>query len=335
MNYLARRTGQAVFTVFSVVSISFGIIRLLPGGPADYLRAQMLQRGSSLTRAQIDQRIAAQTNLAPNKPLYLQYVDYLSSILHGNFGTSIWSNKPVTAVLGPAIPWTVFLMATSLFVAFAIGVSLGAFMAYREGSLFDTGATGTSLITNSIPYYVIALLMLTFLGYRFGLFPTRGQYASGTPVGFNLAFLGSALYHGALPIISLSIANFGGWALTMRGNSIRVLGEDYLRVARLRGLSERRIAMRYVGRNAILPMYTGLLIAIGFMFQGSIILEQIFAYPGVGYYLIASIDHRDYPVMMGAFILIAVAVTIGVYIADLTYSWVDPRAEGGGSRESY
>lgn len=336
MSYIVRRTGQAVFTVFAVISLSFGIVRLLPGGPADYLRAQLIQQGGSISQAQINQRIAAQTNLAPDKPLYLQYVDYIWHVLHLDFGTSIWYNKPVTDILGPAIPWTVFLMATALFIQFVIGVSLGAFMAYREGSHFDVGSTAVSLVSNSIPFYVIGLLLITFLGYRMELFPTGGRYASATTVALtNPNFLLSVLYHGTLPILSLVVASFGGWALTMRGNSIRVLGEDYLRVARLRGLSERRIAFRYVGRNAILPMYTGLLIAIGFMFGGSVILEKIFAYPGVGYYLIQSIGQRDYPVMMGAFMLIAVAVTIGVFIADLTYGYVDPRAKGGQNSESY
>ncbi|WP_129114596.1 ABC transporter permease [Halegenticoccus tardaugens] len=336
MSYLLKRTAQAVFTVFSVITLSFVIVRLLPGGPADFLRAQLIQQsGGSLTQEQINQRIASQTNLAVDEPLYVQYVDYMAAILRGDFGTSTWHNEPAAAVLGPAIPWTVFLMATSLFIAFVLGVVLGAFMAYREGSGFDVGSTAVSLLTNSVPSYVIALLLLTFAGYRFGWFPTGGQYASGLEPGLSPEFLLSAMHHGALPIVSLVVASFGGWALNMRGNSIRVLGEDYLRVARLRGLPERRIALRYVGRNAILPMYTGLLIAIGFMFGGSIILEEIFAYPGVGYYMIQAIGQRDYPVMMGAFILIAIAVTIGVFVADVTYGVIDPRAEGGEARESY
>ena len=335
MNYLVKRTGQAIFTLFAVISLSFGLIRLLPGGPQDYLRAQLIQQGGGLSQAQINQRIAAQTNIEVGEPLYVQYYEYMLSILQGDFGTSIWYNEPVSVILGEAIPWTAFLMITSLLLMFVIGITLGAFMAYREGTRFDVLSTGVSLVANSIPYYIIALLLLTFLGYRFGLFPTGGRYASELTPGFNLPFLLSVLEHGALPIASLVIAGFGGWALNMRGNSIGVLGEDYLRVARLRGLPERRIALRYVGRNAVLPMYTGLLIAIGFQFGGAIILEQIFAYPGVGFYLIQSIGQRDYPVMMGAFILITVAVTIGVFVADLTYGWIDPRASGGESRESY
>ncbi|QLG29118.1 ABC transporter permease [Halorarum halophilum] len=334
MRYIVRRVAQSVFTVFAVVSLSFGIVRLLPGGPADYLRAQLLQQGGSLTQSQINQRIAAQTNVNVGEPLYVQYVDYMVNVLQGDFGRSIWYDDSVASILGKAIPWTVFIMACALLLAFVVGITLGAFMAYREGSSTDYVGTAVSLVTNSTPDFIVGLVALTFLGYRFGLFPTTGHYASEVTPGLNLPFVVSVVHHGTLPILAISLYSFGGWAMDMRANSIRVLGEDYLRVARLRGLPERRIALRYVARNAILPMYTGLLIAIGFVFGGAIIIERIFGYPGLGYYLIGAIDARDYPLMMGGFIVICVAVTIGVLIADLTYGIVDPRA-GGGDRESY
>ncbi|EJN57571.1 hypothetical protein HSB1_39320 [Halogranum salarium B-1] len=285
--------------------------------------------------AEINARIAAQTNIAVDEPVYIQYIDYMTAMLQGDFGQSIWYDRAVTSVIGPAIPWTVFLTASALFLAFTIGVSLGAFMAYKEGSTFDVASTGIGLVLNSTPGYVVALLSVAFLGYRFDLFPTGGRYASELTPGLTLPFLTSVLYHGTLPILSMAVVGFGGWALSMRGNSIRVLGEDYLRVARLRGLPTRRIAIRYVARNAILPMYTGLMIAIGTVFGGAVIIENIFAYPGVGFYLIQAINARDYPLMMGGFILITVAMVIGITIADLTYGWLDPRAKGGASRESY
>ncbi|MFB6126212.1 MAG: ABC transporter permease [Halolamina sp.] len=336
MNYVLRRIGQSVFTVVVVVSASFGLVRLLPGGPLDYLRAQAIrQGGNSLSTAEVNARIAAQTNIAVNEPIYVQYVEYMAAMLRGDFGQSVWYGEPVMSIIGPAIPWTVFLTASALFLAFTVGVSLGAFMAYGEGSTFDVASTGVGLVLNSTPGYVVALLAVSYLGYRTGLFPTGGRYASSLTQGFNLSFLASVLYHGTLPIASMALVGFGGWALSMRGNSIRVLGEDYLRVARLRGLSTRRIALRYVARNAILPMYTGLMIAIGTVFGGAVIIENIFAYPGVGFYLIQAISARDYPLMMGGFIIITVAMVAGITVADLTYGWLDPRAGGGGSRESY
>ena len=324
--YYVKRLGQSIITIFTVVTLSFILIRLMPGGPIDYLRAQYMKQ--NLSPAEIQQKIALYTNIQTDASLLEQYVNYMLSLAQFDFGQSIFYGKPVSALLGKAVPWTVLYMSIALCLMFAIGVSMGAFMAYREGSHFDTGATLFAIVANSIPYYIAAILLLTLLGFEWSVFPTGGRMNPETPVGFNVPFIVGVLTHAALPVISLVITGFGGKAITMRGNAISELGEDYLRVARLRGLPERRIALRYVARNAILPMYTGIMISIGTMFGGSIILEKIFAYQGVGYYMFKSISSRDYPLMMGGFILITVAVVLGVLIADLTYGKLDPRAGG-------
>ncbi|MFB6201822.1 MAG: ABC transporter permease [Halorhabdus sp.] len=335
MNYVLKRTGRALFTIWAVITLTFGLIRLLPGGPMQALRGYLLQQNPSISPSELQARIEALTAISPDKPIWAQYIDYIWGLLHGNLGQSIWLNKPVSTVLAQRAPWTLFVMTTGLFLMFVIGIGLGAFMAYREGSKFDVGFTGVGILLQSVPFYVVGLILLAFVGYQWELLPTGGHYASGIQPGLNPRFVISAIKHAALPIGSLVLTGFGGWALNMRGNSIRILGEDYLRVARLRGLSEGRIALRYVGRNALLPMYTLLLISIGYMFGGSVILEIIFTYPGLGRKLIQSIGRRDFPVMMGAFLLITVAVVIGIFVADLTYGFIDPRASGGGERESY
>ncbi|NGM70563.1 ABC transporter permease [Natronolimnobius sp. AArcel1] len=331
MHYYAKRTIQALFTVFAVMTLSFVLIRYLPGGPVDHLRTQLRQEQSGdIDQEQINNLVEAYTNVNPEEPLWQQYVEYMVSLLQADLGESMWLSQPVADVLFPALPWTVFYMSVATFLMFLIGVALGSVMAYWEGSRFDVGSTVISLLLNSTPNYIAALLLVYFLGYGFELFPTRGRVNYDIAAGFSPEYLGSVLHHGALPIISIVITGFGGVALSMRGNSIQVLGEDYMRVARLRGLSERRIALRYVARNAILPMYTGLMIAFGFVFGGSIIIEEIFAYPGVGYYMFQAIERGDYPVMMGAFLIITLGVVIAVFIADLTYGKIDPRAESGG-----
>lgn len=330
--YYAKRIGQSLITVYAVVTLSFVLIRLMPGGPLDYLRAQYIRQ--NLSEQEIQQKLALYTNIQTNEPMLTQYIDYMSAIAQFDFGASIFYGKPVASLLGKAIPWTVLYMSIALCLMFVIGVSMGAFMAYREGSLFDTASTLTSIVANSVPYYIAAILLLYLFGFEWGVFPTSGRMDPNTTVGLNVPFILGILSHAALPVISLVITGFGGKAITMRGNAISELGEDYLRVARLRGLPERRIALRYVARNAILPMYTGIMISIGTMFGGSVILEMIFAYPGVGYYVFKSISARDYPLMMGGFILITVAVVIGVLVADLSYGKLDPRA-GGDSDEAY
>ncbi|RDI69757.1 ABC transporter permease [Halopelagius longus] len=332
---ITKRVAQAILTVYVVISLTFGMIRLMPGGPMDYLRGQLIQSSSGdVNMQQINRLVEVYTNVNPDKPVWQQYIDYVVSTVSGDLGRSIIYSEPVADILANALPWTLLLMVTSITLTFVLGVSLGAVMAYNEGELIDVGTTLNGIFLNSVPYYVAGILLVYVLGYQLGWFPTGGRMTSGTTVGFNYPFLAGALHHAALPIMSLVITGFGGWALSMRGNSIRILGEDYLRVAQLRGLPSRRISLWYVGRNAILPMYTGLMISIGFVFGGSVILEQIFRYPGVGYYLYQSIGARDYPLMMGGFLIITITVAIGVFIADATYGFIDPRA-GGGDHESY
>ncbi|EMA46845.1 ABC transporter integral membrane protein [Halococcus morrhuae DSM 1307] len=337
MKWYLKRTLQALLTVVIVINAAFFLIQLLPGGPKDYIIAQLYQGGASdLSRGEIAQLAQTYVNVNVNQPIYLQWVDYMSSVfLHGDFGRSVIYNQPVSQLLVDALPWTIFYASIGIVLTFVIGITLGSFMAYREGSWLDTGSTIYAILSGSIPYYVAALLFLFFLGYQLQWFPTRGRYADTTVPGLNLPFLVSALRHAALPIISTTVTGFGGWALGMRGNSIQELGKDYLRVARLRGLYPRRIATLYVGRNAILPLYTGFLIGISGIFGGSVILEQIFTYRGVGLILFKGIQARDYPLMMGGIIMLTTITIIMIYIADLSYGRLDPRVSDEGTRESY
>ena len=333
VRYLAERTFQAASSLFVVTTLAFVLMRAMPGGPEDYLRSQLRQSGQ-LSESEIGNMVDIYLSFHPDQPLHVQYFEYMSSLLVGDLGQSIWFNEPVAQILGRALPWTIFLSSVSLLITFVVGVIVGAFMAYREGSRFDVSLTIYSVVLTSIPYYVLAVVLLYVFAYQFGWFPTGGRMDPNTTPGLNLPFIEGVLYHAALPLASMIVP--GLVALGMRGNAIRVLGEDYLRVAKLRGLSSTRIATRYVARNAILPMYTGLMISLGTLFGGSIILETIFEYPGVGYYTFKAVQARDYPLMMGGFLLITVTVILSIFVADLTYGWIDPRAgTGGEGRESY
>lgn len=340
MNYYVKRVGQAVFTLFAVVTISFVLIRWLPGGPLDYIRAQLLRQteGAGSSQAQmrrINQLAKIYTNINPDKPMYIQYYEYMSSTVTGDLGRSLYFKKPVGQIMAESIPWTLFYTSISLIVSFTTGILLGALMAYYEGSRFDFGATAALLWSHAIPYYVAALLLVYVFGYQLGWFPTGGRMSVDVYPGFNWAFVASILNHAALPLASLVLTGLGGGALGMRGNAIQVLGEDYLRVARLRGLPVSRVSTLYVARNAMLPLYTGLLIRIGGLLGGSVILERIFAYPGTGYYLFKAFQARDYTLMMGGFVIITAAIVVGVLIADLTYGLVDPRITTGDESESF
>ncbi|WP_436927505.1 ABC transporter permease subunit [Halosimplex amylolyticum] len=333
------RVGQAVLTVFAVITLSFGLIRLMPGGPMDFLRARlrrnMVQSGGEVDEERLHAQVEAYTNVQPDRPILEQYVNYMTSILTGDFGQSLWYREPVAGILVDALPWTFLLMSTAILSMFVIGIVAGGLMAWYEGSGFDLSLTGVIMFLTSVPYYVFAVLALLVFAYQWGWFPISGRVDPATTVGFNVPYLTSVLYHAFLPYLSLVVTGFGGFALGMRGNSISILGEDYIRVAQLRGLSNNRIAIRYVARNAILPMYTGLVISVGTMFGGAVILERLFNYQGLGYFLVQALEARDYPLMMGGFILITTAVVIALLFADLTYAYIDPRIGSGQSRESY
>lgn len=332
-DYFIQRTLQAILTFVSVTVLTFLLFRVMPGNPIDAYRAKLIRSGQ-YSPEEVERIIAIRTNISPDKPLYEQFLDYFTGLVTGDLGQSIRTGQDVAGMLADAMPWTIFVSAVSLLFIFAIGILLGAAMAYVESSDFDVASSVFSIIVTSIPYYVLAVILVWFLGYQANMFPTGGRVNYELTPGINLPFIKSVLYHGALPIASLVIARFGQRALAMRGNSIQVLGSDYLRVARLRGLSEQRIVTRYVARNAILPMYTSIMIAIGSLFGNSIILEKIFGYPGMGLLIFNSLNSDDYTVLMGGFIFITFGTLLGVYIADLTYGLVDPRASSSGNTSS-
>ncbi|WP_226010482.1 ABC transporter permease [Halomicrobium salinisoli] len=332
-SYYIERIGRAVLTLWLVVTLTFGIIRLLPGGPLVQLRAQLIRQG--VDPSEIEGIIETYQNLRPNEPIYVQYVDYVSSLLVGDMGQSFRYGKPVSAIVGDALPWTVFVMVTATLILFAIAIVWGAVMAYKEGSTLDTVSSAVSILFSTVPFYVFAIVLVVLLGYRAGLFPTANRTSPGAMDPYTIEFVVDALHHAILPITSVVVTQAGLQALAMRGNSIQVLGEDYVRVARLRGLSDSRISVRYVARNAILPMYTGFLTLIGFNLGGSVILEEVFTYPGIGYYMFAALEARDYPLMMGVFLIITTALVLAVFVADLTYGKIDPRVETGDSSEAY
>jgi peptide/nickel transport system permease protein len=298
----------------------------MPGSYVAYIKSQLAAQGATTDIQQLNKMATAYAGYDVNAPLHEQYISYMQTLfLELDLGKSLTYNEPVTSILAEALPWTIFVMGVALVVNFLLAIILGTMMAYRHGSNFDYSMSVGILSVASIPYYIAALLLLFVLGYEFELFPTGGRLPNDVDVSLTLGFVIGALHHAILPIISLVITQLGR-ALGMRANSVSVLGEDFVEVARLRGLSERRITLNYVGHNAVLPLYTGLLISIGAVFGGSVILETIFRYWGAGYYIYQGVVRRDYILMMGGFLVVTIAVVIGVYIADMTYGLIDPRA---------
>lgn len=331
VNWVIKRLGQAVLTIVVVFHLTFFLVRFMPSNPYEAMVAQLMSQypGQTETARQIAE---LRMNIAPDDPLYIQYFNYMAQLLQGDLGYSISQSEPVAQILAEAVPWTIFYMSIAMVVTFTLSICLGAVMAYYEGSKFDTAMTLVAVVESSTPYYVAALLLSFVFAYQLKIFPTGARYPGGAEIGLNAEFIGGALYHATLPILSLIVTGAAA-SLSMRGNSISTLGADFIRVAHLRGLSPTRIALRYVMRNALLPLYTGLLLTMGFMIGGSLILEEIFMYRGMGYYMLEGVNNRDYPLMIGGFMVITVTVVLSMLIADVTYSRIDPRAKAEGSNQ--
>ena len=196
---------------------------------------------------------------------------------------------------------------------------------YMRGSKLDNIFSLFASITTAIPSYLIGVVFLYFLAFIAGVFPKGGNYSIEIKPGFTLQFIADVFYHAALPMLTYVFVTVGMWMLAMKASTISVLGEDYVLAAEARGLPKRRIILSYVGRNAILPVFTTLAITIGYMFGGSVFIETIFTYPGIGYFLTNSVGGRDYPLMQGIFLLVTVVICISNFLADILYSKLDPR----------
>ncbi len=325
LRWLIKRLLIGVGIILLTMTFTFFLVRLMPGNAVQYIISQMI-RTSTMPLEQVYQQVEAIYGIDMDQPLLAQYFSYLWGLLRGDLGSSIlYPQTPVMSIIAQAVPWTLFLVGSALLLSFTIGIGLGIVAAYRRGSRLDKGLTFTASILRAIPDFLLGIFLLYYLAAINPIFPFGGNYDIGATPGWDLKFIGSVLYHSLLPMIAFIITGFGGWMLNMRANTVSVLGDDYITAAKARGLSEYVLSTDYVGRNAILPLFTGLALSLGYMFGGVVFIETIFSYPGVGYYLFNAVSGRDYPVMQGAFLLITTSVILSNIIADLLYGWLDPR----------
>jgi peptide/nickel transport system permease protein len=326
-SYLLRRIAKALITIFVMASLTFFLIRLMPGGPVEaYIANLVTQYNVSYQNAKA--QAASLFSLDLNAPVYQQYLEYLGNLARGDLGESLVSRGvPVTEIVMAYLPWTLFS------ISFSLGIMLGMLMAYKRESKLDHILTNLGSIVSSVPDYLMGILILVWVGVQWELIDftnMRGSLSPGIQPGFNLTFIADAFYHASLPILTYVLGTIGLWMLTMKGSTESTLGEDYVTVAKARGLKERRIATAYVGRNAALPPFTQLSISIALVFGGSLLIEWIFVYEGLGYLLYNSIQQRDYPVMQGVFLIITTMVIVANLLADLLYSRLDPRIRVAG-----
>ena len=322
MRFVLRRAGFFLLTLWAAVTLNFFLPRMMPGNPAIAMMAKFHGRltGQSL--------IALETIFGVNthESLLAQYWHYLCDIATGNFGTSLFFfPSPVSQVVRSALFWTLGLVGLTTIVAFLLGTGVGIVAAWRRGGLLDGIAPPVLVITSAIPYFWIGMMFIMIFGLKLRWLPWSGGTDITAVPGWNPAYIGNVLEHAILPGMALLITTIGTWVLIMRNNMVTTLAEDYVRMARAKGLPPRRIMFDYAARNAILPNLTGFAMSLGFVVGGAILIEYVFNYPGVGYMLLQAVQNEDYPLMQALFLLITVAVLVAILLADIATAIFDPR----------
>lgn len=309
--------------VLAVASFTFFLVRLMPGNPVEAKYNELIMRG--MTPVQAMDQVRVMYGFIPHQPLWQQYVLYLNQIIHLNLGRSIsYEGIPVLHIILGAAPWTIILVLTGLIASFIVGVLAGVIAAIKRSSPVGNALSLSGSILHGIPQFVMGLFLAYVFTTLWAILPFGAPYNAALTPGFNWPFISSLVRHAILPVATYALSSYGGWLLTMKSSVITVLGDDFILASEVRGL-KMSTQVKYIAHNAILPLFTVFALSIGFMFGGSLFIEDIFDYPGLGNLLLHAINARDYPLMSGAFLLITVAVIISNIFADFLYSVVDPR----------
>jgi peptide/nickel transport system permease protein len=313
VSFAVGRLGRALLTLWFAVTATFLLLRLLPGDPALAVadpRQTRAMRAELLHQYGLDQ------------PLPVQYAKYLWQLLHGNLGMSFTQSVPVTEVLGERVPWTLLLTGSALLLTLVVGIPLGVLAATHPRGVVDRvvqlgGVVGQSLFVPSV-----GIFLLFVLGLQLQLFPIGGAVDEDVYGG---AWYLNVAHHLVLPAVSLMLVQLGSYVLTLRATLVDSLGEDYCELARAKGVPERWVVWKHALRNALLPTTTLVGLQLGFMIGGAVLTETVYAYPGVGRGIYEAVIQLDFPVLQGAFVLLAATVVIANMLTDLVYGALDPR----------
>ncbi|HKW60487.1 MAG TPA: ABC transporter permease [Candidatus Dormibacteraeota bacterium] len=327
MSYLIRRLEFFVITLWATLTINFILPRIMPGNPAQ----AMLVRYHGRVSPQTIKAIEVAFGLNPHESIFQQYFEYLGNTFTGNFGTSVtFFPVPVGDVIKQSLPWTLGLVGMATIIAFVIGTLIGVLSAWRRGGIFDSILTPVFVVVSAFPYFWLGLLLLLVFALTLGWFPLGFAYDLTDSINLSWSFVGQVIYHGFLPALTIVIISIGAWILTMRNTMITTLAEDYVRMARAKGLSPVRIMFMYAARNAILPNLVGFAMSLGFVISGAVLVEIVFNYPGLGFTLLQAVHSEDYALMQTLFLMITLAVLVAVLAADVLTAILDPRTREQG-----
>ncbi|RMC36259.1 ABC transporter permease [Paracoccus alkanivorans] len=309
--YLLKRLGQSIVLLIIVSMIGFFMLHLTPGGP---LSQYALTPG--MTQETID-RIAEQMGL--NRPLPVQYLDWVWRLVQGDWGESYRDNQPVLSVIGRHLFATLLLMGSSTAISIGIGTWIGIRGATHRYSAFDYVATVGAMVALSIPTFWFGLVGIYIFSLELGWLPAGNMYEIG-----NGSFL-DYLHHLIMPSVVLALVNIAIWSRYMRTATLDVINQDFVKTARAKGVSERRVLMKHVVGNALLPMITLAGMQLPNLLSGALVTETVFTWPGMGRLFLDSLGYNDYPVVMGLLMFSAILVLLGNLIADLISAAIDPR----------
>ena len=326
MRFFVRRIIFYLLTLWAAVTVNFFIPRIIPGDP---VTAYINSQGGTVSPDAIP-ALQALFGWDPDASTWSQYVDYLGMLLHGDLGTSFsYPGTPVTDVISMALPWTIGLVGIATIISFIVGTLIGSGIGWRRGTWADS-LLPISTFFSAVPYFWLALIAIAIFSVALGWFPSSGTYDRNLVPGWNWEFIKSVIYYGTLPALTIVVSSISGWILGMRNMMVTVSSEDYVTVAQAKGLSERRVLFGYAARNAILPQISSFALSLGFIVGGTLVMEIVFTYQGVGFMLFNAVNAKDYPLMQGCFLVITLAVLAANIAADFVYGALDPRTRQEG-----
>ena len=325
-DYVIKRLFQLVIVLWGAATLNFVLPRIAPGNPVrERLRNAQLTGG--VLQSGIEDMVRSYNQqFGLDRPLYEQYVLYLWHTARLDFGYSIaqYPSKVMPMILA-ALPWTIGLLLVATIVSFVIGSLVGALVAWPRSPRFLQYLVIPLMGLSSIPYYLFGLVLVYFLGVVIPIFPLSGGYSVGTVPELSLPFIRDVVGHSLLPAMSIVTVAVGSWALGMRGMMVTTGGEDYMTFAEAKGLPDRRIFLHYAVRNAILPQVTSFALSLGYVVSGSVVVEVVFGFPGIGSLLLQAISGLDYFLIYGLVFITVLAIALATTIIDLLYPFLDPR----------
>ena len=328
LSYLAKRFGQFVMVVFIGVNLAYVITHATPIDPVEQSISAVTSFGNTAPEAIAQMRQSLQELYGLRGSWLQQYTTFWSRIVRGDFGPSLSAfPTPVSTLIARALPWTAGLLIFSTIVTWLLGNLLGGLAGYYQNSrsLRIMGVVAMGL--HPVPYYIVALMLLVMFGLIWPVLPIGGGSAMNLAQGWNWDFISSVIRHSILPALSLILIGLGSWFLGMRSLVSNITTEDYVTYAEIAGVNSNRILGSYVMRNALLPQVTGLAMSLGGIFNGAVITEKVFGYPGVGSLLVDGVYAGDYGLVLGVTTVSIIAVSAGVLIIDLICPLIDPRVQ--------